>query len=272
VTEKFTGKERDAETGNDYFGARYLSSAQGRFTSPDPSRLSAFIESPQTWNMYVYAYNNPLQFVDENGSWPTQIHNKIIDAAFPNLTTAQRQILKDVSAHQDAILTDGNIMGGQAGALSFQHAMRDSGQSVAEAESDYNYFVSLNEDEATRIQIGFWAAGNQGFSNNALAEFALALHAILDSTSPSHAGFQVWELSHLREHKKAEASITPQQLNAAVSAAQNAFNTTFHPTFNFVFGQPGQQQSAPNKPKKPKQPDVTSKICYTLPDGSKVCQ
>jgi hypothetical protein len=150
--------------------------------------------------------------------------------------------------------------------------MRDSGQSVAEAESDYNYFVSLNEDEATRIQIGFWAAGNQGFSNNALAEFALALHAILDSTSPSHAGFQVWELSHLREHKKAEASITPQQLNAAVSAAQNAFNTTFHPTFNFVFGQPGQQQSAPNKPKKPKQPDVTSKICYTLPDGSKVCQ
>jgi RHS repeat-associated protein len=33
---KFTGKERDAETGLDYFGARYHSSAQGRFTSPDP--------------------------------------------------------------------------------------------------------------------------------------------------------------------------------------------------------------------------------------------
>lgn len=32
----FTGKERDAETGLDYFGARYMSSAQGRFTSPDP--------------------------------------------------------------------------------------------------------------------------------------------------------------------------------------------------------------------------------------------
>lgn len=31
-----TGKERDAETGLDYFGARYMSSAQGRFTSPDP--------------------------------------------------------------------------------------------------------------------------------------------------------------------------------------------------------------------------------------------
>ena len=32
---KFTGKERDAETGLDYFGARYMSSAQGRFASPD---------------------------------------------------------------------------------------------------------------------------------------------------------------------------------------------------------------------------------------------
>ena len=34
---RFTSKERDAETGLDYFGARYLSSAQGRFTSPDPN-------------------------------------------------------------------------------------------------------------------------------------------------------------------------------------------------------------------------------------------
>src|SRR6202171_602822 len=31
----FTGKERDAETGLDYFGARYMSSAQGRFAGPD---------------------------------------------------------------------------------------------------------------------------------------------------------------------------------------------------------------------------------------------
>jgi RHS repeat-associated protein len=36
VSQRFTGKERDAETGLDYFGARYMASAQGRFTSPDP--------------------------------------------------------------------------------------------------------------------------------------------------------------------------------------------------------------------------------------------
>jgi len=33
---EFTGKERDQETGLDYFGARYYGSALGRFTSPDP--------------------------------------------------------------------------------------------------------------------------------------------------------------------------------------------------------------------------------------------
>ena len=37
----FTGKERDAETGLDFFGARYMSSAQGRFTSVDPEFASA---------------------------------------------------------------------------------------------------------------------------------------------------------------------------------------------------------------------------------------
>jgi RHS repeat-associated protein len=39
VNQKFTGKERDTETGLDFFGARYMSGAQGRFGSPDPPFL-----------------------------------------------------------------------------------------------------------------------------------------------------------------------------------------------------------------------------------------
>jgi len=35
ITSRYTGKERDAESGNDYFGARYYGSAMGRFMSPD---------------------------------------------------------------------------------------------------------------------------------------------------------------------------------------------------------------------------------------------
>jgi RHS repeat-associated protein len=86
---KFTAKERDSESGLDYFGARHYASTMGRFMSPDPTQLSAFIDDPQSWNRYSYAYNNPLQFVDRNGKWPTRIHNQIIDAAFPNLTAEQ---------------------------------------------------------------------------------------------------------------------------------------------------------------------------------------
>jgi len=66
---EFTGKERDAETGLDYFGARYFSSAQGRFTSPDPLLNSGHPTDPQSWNRYSYTLNNPLKYVDPDGLW-----------------------------------------------------------------------------------------------------------------------------------------------------------------------------------------------------------
>jgi RHS repeat-associated protein len=64
---EFTGKERDAETGLDYFGARYYGGALGRFTSPDRPLLDQKPADPQSWNLYAYARNNPLLFVDPTG-------------------------------------------------------------------------------------------------------------------------------------------------------------------------------------------------------------
>ena len=66
-TQKFTGKERDGESGLDYFGARYFGGAAGRFTSPDPLLNSARPWQPQSWNRYAYTLNNPLRYVDPNG-------------------------------------------------------------------------------------------------------------------------------------------------------------------------------------------------------------
>jgi RHS repeat-associated protein len=66
----FTGKERDAESGNDYFGARYYASTMGRFLSPDPKAASGHPSDPQTWNRYSYGANNPLTFVDPDGKEP----------------------------------------------------------------------------------------------------------------------------------------------------------------------------------------------------------
>ena len=77
--EKFTGKERDAETGLDYFGARYFSGAQGRFTSPDPEIIPRDITNPQVWNKYAYTLNNPLRNVDPDGraSVPAEIQQML---------------------------------------------------------------------------------------------------------------------------------------------------------------------------------------------------
>lgn len=65
---KFTGKERDAESGLDYFGARLYSSILGRFRSPDQPLADQQPEDPQSWNLYAYARNNPLRFTDPTGN------------------------------------------------------------------------------------------------------------------------------------------------------------------------------------------------------------
>src|SRR5205085_934724 len=69
---KFTGKERDSESGLDNFGARYDSSSLGRFMSPDWSAAPmgvpyADFGNPQSLNLYSYAKNNPITYVDRDG-------------------------------------------------------------------------------------------------------------------------------------------------------------------------------------------------------------
>lgn len=83
IRQKFTSKERDIETGLDYFLARYYSSIQGRFTSPDEfpggaaevfgeasqanPTFYADLTNPQTLNKYQYCINSPLRYTDPSG-------------------------------------------------------------------------------------------------------------------------------------------------------------------------------------------------------------
>ena len=69
---QFTGKDRDGETGLDFFGARYFRGAQGRCTSPYWSEKPqpvpyADLSNPQTLNLYSYVANNPLNRIDPLG-------------------------------------------------------------------------------------------------------------------------------------------------------------------------------------------------------------
>jgi RHS repeat-associated protein len=93
---RFTGKERDTESGNDYFEARYYASSTGRMISPDPSGLYyADPSNPQSLNLYSYVLNNPLTYTDpsgeecvwddgsfDSGGWPTLKPTK--DAGVPH--------------------------------------------------------------------------------------------------------------------------------------------------------------------------------------------
>jgi len=73
VRQKFTSKERDNETGLDYFGARYYANTQGRFVSADTLVINPALDQPQLWNKYSYSLNNPLVFYDPDGKFPYSI-------------------------------------------------------------------------------------------------------------------------------------------------------------------------------------------------------
>ena len=111
---KFTGKERDAESGLDYFGARYLSSAQGRFTSADPGPF-VWID-PQTLNRYVYTRNHPLKYVDPSGQYfvvsSSDPHYKVYVQAIAKMLatpTGRAAVLQIAADPRPAIYKSGKL-------------------------------------------------------------------------------------------------------------------------------------------------------------------
>lgn len=67
IRQKFTGYQKDNETGLDFAEARYYNNAHGRFTAVDPLLASGKSADPQTFNRYSYTGNNPIRRVDPLG-------------------------------------------------------------------------------------------------------------------------------------------------------------------------------------------------------------
>ena len=257
----FTGKERDAETGLDYFGARYLSSAQGRFTSPDPiTGTPLHIINPQRWNMYAYAVNNPLTYTDPDGrdaiavnftkEVPLGGHEGIISvhangtaeyARFGPVGGSKpfgagqvdRYDLQPVQFGSDGLPTDASYR-----ALAQQVAQKE-GQDPSTVRM--NYFKT---SEADTLALDAWIKRMKDASDRRQAPY-------YDVTRQNCATFCIAGLIQGNAIENRNISIIPNRLFDLLSLIS---------TENYSNGQ-----------RTPKE-KVTSKICYLDENGKQVCQ
>jgi len=76
---KFTGHERDEETGLDYMLARYYGPGLGRFLSVDPG-FDVQPENPQSWGLVTYVRNSPAAALDPTGRYNEDFHRGLTEA------------------------------------------------------------------------------------------------------------------------------------------------------------------------------------------------
>jgi RHS repeat-associated protein len=122
-----TGKERDAESGNDYFGARYYASTMGRWLSPDWSAKVmpvpyAKLDDPQSLNLYSYVENNPLARLDADG------HLGCKDT--PQLCKAIRDAVSSGMEAGEAMRSSAQKFLNQAGSYFYAKGFKGSGDEV----------------------------------------------------------------------------------------------------------------------------------------------
>jgi RHS repeat-associated protein len=108
---KFNGKERDAESGLDYFGARHYSSAIGRFMVPDwadkPTEVPYVnFGNPQSLNLYSFVENNPTNMGDPDGHQYLEVVQQLLE------TPAGQAAEEDVIG----LLSSGGLLLGGLGA------------------------------------------------------------------------------------------------------------------------------------------------------------
>lgn len=154
---KYSGKERDAETNLDYFGARYYGNALDRFSTPDPGQVSGFghLDDPQAWNGYSYARNNPVRYVDPDGRQYRVCdetgHNcsNQSDDEF-NKNKADSQQSGEVWQNGKIYVPDGN------GGMRFAGTYQDEGPDIpGNAQQNLNAMAEIGAGEQLTYQLYF---------------------------------------------------------------------------------------------------------------------
>ena len=176
LTSWFTGKERDQESGLDYFGARYYGSALGRWTSPDwsdePQPIPyANLEDPQTLNLYGFVRNNPLSKPDPDGHCPQCFMEAV--TAFEETPVGQ-EMTDLVSKNADKIVAAGGallsavasgLQGGGNAYPSYYHGEFDNGITLSknqQAAAESNEQGPVKAKDAAGVNSGGQATDEHG--------------------------------------------------------------------------------------------------------------
>ena len=189
VGSRSTGKERDQESGNDYFGARYYASTMGRFMSPDWSAKEepvpyAKLDNPQTLNLYSYMRNNPLAGVDPDGhcDWCDKLWNSAkqsLQNLAASATTTLAGLVKTYQTYTKPNDTTGKTYSGRTSgtrtpeqnvaARDAQHQVKNAeGYGPAKLDKSSSNPDAIRGQEQLNIKANGGAQSEGGTSGNAI--------------------------------------------------------------------------------------------------------
>ena len=219
---RFPGQVYDAETGLHQNGFRDYDPVTGKYAESDPIGLGGGV------NSFGYVGARPTSLIDRLGLWSTRGHNYFIEEMnkrYWHLPSLLVNAIKTGSAEADSSYY-------QDAAHSYMHAMSSDKLAVAQATAKYCDYVAYSMLTFQQMLLG---ARSPLARKAAYAQLGMALHAVMDSTSPSHRGFQSWNWTretisrhgdNSMEDEAAAQKYRDETLAAMIIAMQSGFAPT----------------------------------------------
>ena len=182
---------------------RYYDPSTGRFTQVDPIGIAGGT------NVYGFASGDPVNFADPFGLWPAKTHDAIITTALRGAAPgADIWAIMRGSRQFDLGLS-------QLPRNSFMHSMRATGQNPSAAIAKRDGFIESNMRDAENAQ-------SRGDHQAAMSSLSIAMHTVMDETSPAHVDASgnplVWRVGDFSEHNKAESGSPTVGQQAAMNS------------------------------------------------------